>query len=480
MTRAAIYQVGLPDGLHYEDYALQGLPLTLRSAFSGQALLSYEYDARQLLSAITDAHGNTARYERDAQGRITRVIGMQGQQTRLAYNAQGLLAKVVQPGGREHHMRYDARGLLIEYRDPRGHADRFEYDARGKLTRNRASDGFGWDLAQAGDAIEAATALGHKKTVQQATENDALKKTVTGFDGLPTLHEVRTTWGLSTVTEPDQTRLSQQRTAHPVFGGMAPSHARQRSHPDGLSLHQSQHQSLDWNGQRYTFWRQTSSDGEAATVSEFTHTGAPAITTTHSAGPWQRTFYAPDMQPLQTETSADMQLSHEYNARGQRTATRASAPGLPTRTTAYAWRPHGSKAGLNTTAQAAWRATPCPMAAPSPTSATPAATSPCCAPLRAWNTPSPGAKPACPPAMPPRKAGAPSGRMTPSASSPPSPAPAGSKCAWATTAPRAFPPSALTAAPGSAATTPWASSPPSSSKAAPPMPAICIWTTPRD
>ena len=48
------------------------------------------------------------------------------------------------------------------------------------------------------------------------------------------------------------------------------------------------------------------------------------------------------MQPLQTETSADMQLSHEYNAQGQRTASHASAPSLPTRTTAYAWRPHGS------------------------------------------------------------------------------------------------------------------------------------------
>lgn len=157
---------------------------------------------------------------------------------------------------------------------------------------------------------------------------------MTGFDGLPTRHEAQTTQGQSSVIDADQTRLLHQRLPHPIFGGMAPSHARQRSHPDGLYLSQDRRQHLDWNGQRYTFWRQTSSDGEAATVSEFTHTGAPAITTTHSAGPWQRTFYAPDMQPLQTETSADMQLSHEYNARGQRTATRASAPGLPTRTTA--------------------------------------------------------------------------------------------------------------------------------------------------
>ena len=346
-TGQAIYTLGQSDGLHYDEFSIQGLPVAVRHALTGEKLTSFHYNANRYLTAIEDAFGNTARYERDAQGRLVRVTGAQGQMTALAYNAQGLLERVSLPGGVEHRMRYDARGLLTEYRNPLGHVERFTYDAQGKLASNLAADGFGWRLQAAGEGrVRATTALGRSKSIEQGTDSSGDQlKIETGFDGLQTRQQTDLSSGSSRTDLPDGMQLQHERKSHPVFGSFAPLHnslVLNAADQNGWSMRSSQEQSMLWDGRRYSAWRQQVTSRGQTHTTEYQNDFAPQLTFSSSSGQWRQVRYTPHMQPARMSDSAGVHTYYEYTQRGQLSRVTASASGLPERATEYAWHAPGS------------------------------------------------------------------------------------------------------------------------------------------
>ena len=133
----AVYRIPNADGAAVTEFDRLGRPVTLRSTFGGQLLMSYQYDAGGQLVSATDSHGNQTTFARDGQGRLTSVTSPFGQQTALHYNSRQLV-RVQQPGGVTHDMEYASAtsDLLTVYRDPRGGVDRFSYTASGRLKAN--------------------------------------------------------------------------------------------------------------------------------------------------------------------------------------------------------------------------------------------------------------------------------------------------------------------------------------------------------
>ncbi|MEJ8293000.1 RHS repeat-associated core domain-containing protein [Delftia tsuruhatensis] len=341
---AAAHIVGREDGRTYEEFSPQGLPLSVRSAFTGQVLSTNSYNTSNYLVSVRDAFGNTARLQRDASHRLTQVIGFDGQRTLLAYGADGLLQSVTEPGGATHRMVYNAQGLLSEYHDPRGNADRFRYDAQGRLLSNQAPDGSGWTLSRASDnTITATTAGGHSKTVRQwSLPDNRIEKTSTGLDGLRSVKTGNTRHGDSHTSEANGTRHSIKRRADPVFGAVAAERSVARAN-GSISTWQSEQRTATWDGQQFSTWSslQHASGGTAWTQRLLRGT-QPTIATTAPDGAQTTVTYNALMQPVAVDTPTQAQLRYGYTARGQLAQVEMQDLGGASRRLGLAYHPHGS------------------------------------------------------------------------------------------------------------------------------------------
>jgi YD repeat-containing protein len=100
---------------------------------------TYTYDARGLLTAVSDPLGHTTRYEYDGLGHRTRLIRPDGVATAYEYDAGGRLSVVTEhhrpglPSDGQTNVRttfiYDANGNLLSVIDANGHTQRYTYDA---------------------------------------------------------------------------------------------------------------------------------------------------------------------------------------------------------------------------------------------------------------------------------------------------------------------------------------------------------------
>jgi RHS repeat-associated protein len=341
---SAAHIVGREGGQSYEEFSPQGLPLSVRSAFTGQALSSNTYDADRHLLSVSDAFGNTARLMRDSSHRVTQAIGFDGQRTLLAYGADGLLQSVTEPGGATHRMVYDAQGLLSEYHDPRGGVDRFHYDTQGKLVSNQAPDGGGWTLSRASDnTITATTAEGRSKTVRQWSLSDnRLQKTSTGFDGLQSVKTGSLLYGNSSTKQANGTTYSISRNADPVFGAVAAQ--RSVTLANGrTSTRQSELRTGKWDGQQLSAWASQHQSSNGASWSQRLYQGTqPAITTTAPDGAQTTVTYNALMQPVAVDTPTQAQVRYGYTARGQLGQVEMEDRDGASRRLALAYHPHGS------------------------------------------------------------------------------------------------------------------------------------------
>ncbi|MDR0203492.1 MAG: hypothetical protein LBJ40_15190 [Delftia acidovorans] len=341
---SAAHIVGREGGQSYEEFSPQGLPLSVRSAFTGQVLSSNTYDADRHLLSVSDAFGNTARLLRDSSHRVTQAIGFDGQRTLLAYGADGLLQSVTEPGGATHRMVYDAQGLLSEYHDPRGGVDRFRYDARGKLVSNQAPDGGGWTLSRASDnTITATTAEGRSKTVRQWSLADSrLQKTSTGFDGLKSVKTGSLLYGDSSTKQANGTTYSISRNADPAFGAV--SAQRSVTLANGrTSTWQSELRTGKWDGQQFSAWASQHQSSNGASWSQRLYQGTqPAITTTAPDGAQTTVTYNALMQPVAVDTPAQARVRYGYTERGQLGQVEMQDRDGARRRLALAYHPHGS------------------------------------------------------------------------------------------------------------------------------------------
>jgi len=338
------YLVARPDGELYEDFDARGLPQTLNSALTGEALATYQYNPQGYLVSVTDGHGNVVSLERDSSHRVTKVVGMDGQETFLTYNSQGLLAAVVEPGGPTHQMAYNGAGLLTEYHDPLGGVDRFSYNAGGKLVRNAAPDGSGWALSRdsATNMITATTAQGRSKSVQQLAQGGTVSKITIGFDGIKTERQTNILSGNSTKLHPDGTSVHEYRIADEVFGSIAPARMLQVSN-DLLDSQVSETRAGQWTGRNFSSRTRTFWENKKAWTTRFEnqHYG-PNAKAISPSGVETRISFNQWMQPTHVDDPAGGFVNLEYNQRGQLENIESSAYDVAARITQLQYHPRGS------------------------------------------------------------------------------------------------------------------------------------------
>ena len=142
------FRVAAEDGAEVYLFDIYGRHLQTLHGLTGQTLLTFAYDARGRLTAVTDPYGNTTTIVRDANGQATGITGPYGHLTTLTFNADGLLQSLTTPANATYEMTYwSAAGLLKTFRTPRGLESTFAYDADGHLVQDANNAAFAWNLA---------------------------------------------------------------------------------------------------------------------------------------------------------------------------------------------------------------------------------------------------------------------------------------------------------------------------------------------
>ncbi|XVU28294.1 DUF6531 domain-containing protein [Actinoplanes sp. CA-054009] len=159
---------------------------------------TYTNDSRGLLTAATDARGNTTTYTYNADGNLTSISTGEGGKTTYVYDASGRRTKVVEPRGNVtgatagdytsttayddgdrptsvvnalgHNatITYDDDGRVTATRDPKLRITTFEYDADGHTTKVQGPD----------PAIPATTST-YDANGNQVTTTDPAGRTIT-------------------------------------------------------------------------------------------------------------------------------------------------------------------------------------------------------------------------------------------------------------------------------------------------------------
>jgi RHS repeat-associated protein len=204
---------------------------------TGATLLSFAYDQRGCLVAVTDAIGEVTRIERDVNGSPTAIVAPGGQRTVVEVR-DGVLVRVANPAGESYQFTY-RDFLLASRRDPRGMLAEFTYDANGRLTRDADAAGGFISLVQSGAAddytVERTSAEGRTfRYALQLRPDRAEERTTTDPAGLQ-VHSVRRDG--STITDyPDGTTETVTETADPRFGSIAPVSSAVTRLPSGKTL----------------------------------------------------------------------------------------------------------------------------------------------------------------------------------------------------------------------------------------------------
>jgi RHS repeat-associated protein len=93
---------------------------------------TYAYNARNLLSAVTDPNGNTTTYQYDQRGLRNSTTNPLGKITSYTYNADGEPASRTDANGATTNYSYNSRDLLVGRAYPSGTPNAFSYDADGR------------------------------------------------------------------------------------------------------------------------------------------------------------------------------------------------------------------------------------------------------------------------------------------------------------------------------------------------------------
>ena len=140
---ASIDEIAVPaeDGSEVWIFGLDGQHHRTLDALTGDVLVEFAYNSG-LLTAVTDAFGNTTVVDREIGGAPISITAPSGQTTELELNGDGLLELVRLPGNREYSVGYaPGTGLIDAFEYPTGASSSYSYDSDGLLSWALNPDG---------------------------------------------------------------------------------------------------------------------------------------------------------------------------------------------------------------------------------------------------------------------------------------------------------------------------------------------------
>jgi len=165
-------------------------------------LTRYRFDPEGRLVEVQDANGNTQTLTYNGAGRLVRVENSAGRWIEIAYTPEGRIAEIRAPEGVRLRYAY-TDGLLTAFTDARGQTWQYAYDAAGRLTEIRAPKGHPAlrmrydDQGRVIELIEGATA---RRTF--AYDNPAHLRRVADAYGRVTVHQYDARYRLIRLTDP--------------------------------------------------------------------------------------------------------------------------------------------------------------------------------------------------------------------------------------------------------------------------------------
>jgi RHS repeat-associated protein len=186
----------------------------------GTVLYEFEYDAFGRVVGITDGDGNRTVVERDGRGTGRAIVGPSGHRTELAVR-DGYLEELTDPAGSTYAMTYEA-GLMKTFTDPEGALTSFSYDEDGYLAEEADPSGGSTMFSRWQDSgrciVTRTSGLGEVWTYDVNRLESGIIETCTTEPGGGNMNAVLDPAGLTTITYPDGSAVSQQTKPDPRFG----------------------------------------------------------------------------------------------------------------------------------------------------------------------------------------------------------------------------------------------------------------------
>ena len=353
------YYVASSDGNRLYVFESGGEHVETLDTMTGKLIFSFQYDATGLLTGLTDSEGRVTTIQRDSAGNPVSITSPDGQVTELSVQTVGgvpHLAGVTNPAGDTWQMGYDpTSGVLTSFTDSNGNSEQYSYDSNGFLSKVVEANGGGWTLARTGSndqsapyAVTMTSGMGRTYSFAVSPQSDGSNLDVeTAPDGTQSSLDI-TPSGQRTTTAADGTVTTEQLSADPRFGLMAPvlSDVTIKT-PSGLTWTGSETRTAPL--QNPSNLLSLTSLTETHTINSETWTSAfnPADLTWNLTTPVGRTSSVTvnslDL-PVEVSVPEIAPVTMTYDSAG-RILSESSTSGASTRTTSFSYYPSGPSKG---------------------------------------------------------------------------------------------------------------------------------------
>ncbi|MGC9083918.1 MAG: DUF6531 domain-containing protein, partial [Anaerolineae bacterium] len=171
-------------------------------------LTEYRFDAVGRLVEVRDPNGNTQTLTYDGAGRLVRVENSARRWIEIAYTPEGLIREITAPEGIRLQYAY-TNGLLTAFTDARGQTWRYTYNAFGWLTAILSPKGHPILRLRYGESREDPTFGRVVEQIEGATarrtfayDDFARRRTITDAYGRTTVHQYDDAYRLIRITDP--------------------------------------------------------------------------------------------------------------------------------------------------------------------------------------------------------------------------------------------------------------------------------------
>lgn len=314
------------DGIALHVFDRYGMHLRDIYALDGSLIRAFEYDEGYRLIGVRDSDGLTTTIERDVEGLPVAIVGPYGMRTSLTVNEDGWLDAITLPDETGFTFTYDARGLMTEMTDLGGDAKQMEYDEEGLLTRHIDANGGILTLAKEGEnGVKVTSREGYTTTYENIPSELGTRKRVTGSDGL--LTEYLTAYdGSITVTSPDGLVATMRMDPDERFGYAAPRVGEQvLAFPSGktLTIRQTREATLADPRDLFSLTRDVETttvidaDGVEHTASKVFDVAARTYRATTPEGRWSEHVYDEEWRLIEERTPGRTPITYAYDELGR-------------------------------------------------------------------------------------------------------------------------------------------------------------------